>query len=59
MNELLRKKIIYTDENLFFKDDDTHILIETKNSVAIILIINKLDNEIFANQFILSIKCQS
>ena len=55
----LEKKIIYTDENLFFKDDDTHILIETKNSVAIILIINKLDNEIFANQFILSIKCQS
>jgi hypothetical protein len=55
----LEKKIIYTDENLFFKDDDTHVLIETKNSVAIILIINKLDNEIFANQFILSIKCQS
>ena len=55
----LEKKIIYTDENLFFKDDDTHVLIETKNSVAILLIINKLDNEIFANQFILSIKCQS
>jgi len=38
----------------------THLFIPTriyfaKNSVAIILIINKLENEIFANQFILSI----
>jgi hypothetical protein len=28
------------DENLFFKDDDTHVFIETKNSVAIIKTIN-------------------
>ena len=31
---------IYIDENLFFKDDDTHVFIETKNSVAIIKTIN-------------------
>ena len=31
---------IYTDENLFFKDDVTHVFIETKNSVAIIKTIN-------------------
>jgi hypothetical protein len=32
--------VIYTEENLFFKDDDTHVFIETKNSVAIIKTIN-------------------
>ena len=47
---------IYIDENLFFKDDDTHVFIETNNSVAIILKMNALVNEIFANQFILNIK---
>ena len=45
----------YNDENLFFKDDDAHVFIDAKNSVAILPIINKLENEIFANQFILSI----
>jgi hypothetical protein len=30
----------YNEENLFFKDDDTHVFIETKNSVAIIKSIN-------------------
>ena len=47
---------VYTDENYLFKDDDTHVFIETNNSVAIILKMNALVNEIFANQFILSIK---
>lgn len=47
---------VYTDENYLFKDDDTLVFIETNNSVAIILKMNALVNEIFANQFILNIK---
>jgi len=55
MDRKLSKIILkYTDENYLFKDDDTHFFIETKNSVAIKFIINKLENEIFANKFILS-----
>ncbi len=45
----------YTDENLFCKDDDTHVFIRTKNSIGIILKINELSKEFLANQFILSI----
>jgi len=50
-----RSVTFYTDENLFCKDDDTRVFIQTKNSIGIILKINKLSNEIFANQFIFSI----
>ena len=32
--------LLYIDENLFFKDDDTHVFIKTKKSVAIIKTIN-------------------
>jgi hypothetical protein len=41
----------YTDEDLFFKDDDTHVFIETKNSVAIIKTINVQDDECPDNSF--------
>ena len=45
----------YIDENLFCKDDDTHVFIRTKNSIGIILKINEFSKEFLANQFILSI----
>jgi aryl-alcohol dehydrogenase-like predicted oxidoreductase len=45
----------YTDKNLCSKDDDNHVFIETKNSITIVLILNKLENDISANQFILNI----
>ena len=57
MKRKLSKIILkYTDENYLFKDDDTHVIIETNNSVAIKLKMNTLDNKFFANQFILSLK---
>jgi hypothetical protein len=48
-------KAYYTDEKYLFKEDDTHVFIETNISVAIILKMNSFVIEIFANQFILSI----
>ena len=48
-------KAYYTYEKYLFKDDDTHVFIETNISVAIIFKMNSLVIEIFANQFILSI----
>ncbi len=56
MKKLSKIILKYTDENYLFKDDDTHDFIKTNNSVAIKLNTNKLENKIFANQFILSIK---
>jgi hypothetical protein len=47
--------LIYTDENLFCKDDETHVSIETKKSISIMFIINELSKEFFAIRFILSI----
>jgi hypothetical protein len=35
----------FTDENYLFKDDDTHVFIETNNSVAIIKTINVQDDK--------------
>ena len=56
MKKLSKIILKYTDENYLFKDDDTHDFIKTNNSVAIKLNTNKLENKIFANQFILSLK---